>query len=301
MTVSVAVTCYNYGRFVGDCLESVLAQTYQDIEIIVIDDGSTDNSREAIAPFLSDSRVQYHYITNRGQAAAKNAAVARASGDIVAFIDADDTWLPTKLARQLPLFDDPAVGVAFTDHSVIDAEGNAIYLPTRTGYMTFRTGNVTRWLGYENFVPFSSSAVRRLLLIDCGGFDESLGMGIDWDLWLRLSLKCRFAGVSERLMAYRMGHTNQMSKNLPGRLAASEHIFGRFLEQHPDVFSVAALREINFYNCCSRGNGYRQSDLSRSTRQFTRALRSRPWSPAPYVGLSRNAIVVLRRILGYRS
>jgi len=289
VTVSVAITCYNYGRYLRGCVESALAQTVGDLEIVIVDDGSTDDTERVARSLLPHPQIHYCRIANGGQAVAKNAAISSASGDIVAFLDADDLWLPTKLARQLPLFDDARVGVTFSDHSVIDAEGRDVPIGRRTGHMTFRRGRVTPYLGFENFVPFSGSAVRRALLTRSGGFDETLGMGIDWELWLRLSLECDFAGTNEKLFAYRIGHSGQMSKNAAGRLAASEHIFSRFLAQHPQAFTAEELRAIDFYNSCMRGDGYRTLDLSKASALFARAWRLRPLAYQPYLGFARNA------------
>lgn len=294
MNVTAAITCYNYGHYLVGCVESVLAQTVGNVEIVIVDDGSTDDTAAIARSLLPHPQIHYHRIENSGQAKSKNVAIARASGDVVAFLDADDLWFPNKLERQLPLFDDPRVGVTFTDHTVIDASGKTVPRGERQGHMLFRHGRVTPYLGYENFVPFSGSAVRRTLLQAANGFDETLGMGIDWDLWLRLSLVCDFASVPERLFAYRIGHTGQMSKNAAGRLAASEHIFSQFLARHPQAFSGPELRGISFYNAWSRGERYRPIDLARSTRLFAEAWRLRPLSYVPYIGLLRNVREWLR-------
>lgn len=288
-TVSVVVPCYNYGRYLAACLDSILAQTYPASEILVIDDGSTDDTEEVIQPFLSDQRVQFHRQTNRGQASAKNAGVARSTCDVVAFLDADDLWMPEKLARQMPLFDNPAVGVTFTGQRSIDADGRPMRTFRRVGHSAFRRGRVTRWLGFENIVPFSASAVRRQLFTECGGFDETLGMGIDWELWLRLSLVTEFDFVDDELFVYRL-HSSQMSRNLAGRIEASEEIFRNFVAQHPSAFPPGELNAIAFYNACSRAHAYRSFDLKRSDELYVAATRLRRLSPAPYVGLMRNAL-----------
>lgn len=288
-TVSVVVPCYNYGAYLSTCLESVRAQTHPVFDIVVIDDGSTDDTSDVIRPFLSDPRIRYHKQANSGQAAAKNAGVRHSRGDIVAFLDADDLWEPEKLERQIPLFDNPSVGVTFTGQRSIDAEGRPVPTPERRGYSAFRRGHVTRWLGFENIVPFSSSAVRRGLLEKCGGFDESLGMGIDWDLWLRLSLLTDFDFVADPLFVYRV-HGSQMSRNVNGRIDASEHIFQAFIARHPAAFTSQELRAVEFYNACSRAQTLRDVDRGRSNAYYAAALRMKPWSVRPFVGLVRNAL-----------
>jgi glycosyltransferase involved in cell wall biosynthesis len=292
MRVSVVITSYNYGRYVGECLDSVLAQTCQDFDVVVVDDGSTDDTARVVEPYLSN-RVRYHYQANQGQAAAKNAGIDLTDGEIVAFLDADDQWERQKLERQLPLFDNPRVGVAYTGGRAVDPEGRPVTVPARRNYMTFRRGTITKWLGFENIVPFSSVAVRRSLLGEHGAFDQSLTMGIDWDLWLRLSCETEFDFTPERLFVYRL-HAKQMSNNLDGRIDGSEAIFRKFLTAHPNVFTAADLRKIHFHNSCGRGDAFRGIDRRRSSSYFMKALRLRPWSTTPYAGLVRNAVARLR-------
>jgi glycosyltransferase involved in cell wall biosynthesis len=238
--------------------------------------------------------VRYHYQPNQGQASAKNAGIRLTNGDIVAFLDADDLWEPHKLERQLPLFDNPRVGVAYHCGRVIDRDGQPVHwVRPRTGYMVQRRGSITKWLAFENIVPFSSSAVRRSLLQEFGAFDESLRMGIDWDLWLRLSCRTEFDFHPELLYAYRL-HGKQMSHNLEGRISGSDRIFEKFLRSHPNAFSRRDLREITFYNSCRRADTYRGIDNVRSRLYLLNALRAKPWSAVPYIGLIRNAVEGIR-------
>lgn len=294
MKVSVVVTCFNYGTYLAECLESILAQTYRDFDVIVIDDGSTDDTPLVVVPFLCDPRVRYHRQANQGQASAKNAGIRLTNGDLVAFLDADDLWEPTKLERQVPLFSNLSVGVVYCGGRDIDPVGTPLPIEERTGYLCFRRGWITKWLGFENIVPFSSTVVRRTLLDAHGAFDESLTMGIDWDLWLRLSCDTEFDFVPDRLFIYRLGHANQMSRNLNGRIEASEHIFQRFIQRRPDAFSRSELRDIQFYNSCRRAYAFRGVDTRRSRAFLLRAWKLRPWSYVPYAGLARNAIESLK-------
>ena len=103
--VSVIIASRNYGRYLAGAIESVLAQTFADWEIVVIDDGSTDDTPEVVKPFLADRRVRYHRTDGLGQSRAKNLGILQARGPLIAFLDGDDEWLPTKLERQLTLFD----------------------------------------------------------------------------------------------------------------------------------------------------------------------------------------------------
>jgi glycosyltransferase involved in cell wall biosynthesis len=295
MMVSVVITCFNYGRYLKKCLDSVLAQSVGDFEVVVIDDGSTDDTAEVIRPFRKDSRIRFHYQANQGQTIAKNTGIQLSQGELIAFLDADDYWEPNKLERQLPLFANRAVGVTYTGFYFTDLQDRCIPADPPAGYLAYRRGNVTRWLGFDNFVPFSAAMIRRSLLDAHGSFDPALRMGIDWDLWLRMSCETEFDFVPDQLIAYRVGHANQMSKNKAGRFAAADLIFDRFVAQHPGAMSEADLRELEFYNACSRAAAFRSIDLARSTGLLLKAWRLRPWSSAPYRGMLRNARAMISR------
>jgi glycosyltransferase involved in cell wall biosynthesis len=121
--VSVIIPCYNYGRFLGEAIASVRRQTVEDLEIIVVDDGSTDETPEVLAG-IRDPRLRSLRTVNGGISAARNAGLDRASGEYLAFLDADDRWLPTKLERQLAMMDgEPGLGMVFTNFSRFDETG----------------------------------------------------------------------------------------------------------------------------------------------------------------------------------
>ncbi len=227
--VSIVITCYNYGKYVEQCLESVLSQTFSDFEVIVVNDGSTDDSEDRIRPFLNDKRIKYIKQPNAGQANAKNRGIKESKGKFVAFLDADDYWEYDKLEKQLPLFENENVGVVYSRARYIDEKGQDLNKEVEEfgKYLKPRSGNVLEYLLFDNFVPFSSSVVRHDLL--GSGFDEDLKMAIDWKLWLWLSLHWEFDYVDEKLLNYRIGHSNQMSKNAEERFKCTDMIMDDFL------------------------------------------------------------------------
>src|SRR5215211_7212535 len=119
--VSVVVATRNYARYVAGALRSVLDQTWRDLEVVVIDDGSTDDTPAVVQPFLTEPRLYYHRTDGLGQSRAKNLGVQLSRAPLVAFLDGDDEWLPTKLERQLPSFQNPAVGVVYSRRTLMDA------------------------------------------------------------------------------------------------------------------------------------------------------------------------------------
>ena len=163
--VSIVVTCYNYGQFVARCLASIQIQTFSDYEVIVVDDGSTDNSVEEIQPFLLDGRFRCIVQKNGGQANAKNRGINESTAELIAFLDADDQWLPDKLERQIPLFTGLDIGVVYSRASHINEEGVVLPPQAYGKYMEPHRGKVTGYLIYDNFIPFSSAIVQKSVLI----------------------------------------------------------------------------------------------------------------------------------------
>jgi glycosyltransferase involved in cell wall biosynthesis len=285
--VSVVVTCYNYGGYLGECLNSVLSQSYSDLEIILVNDGSTDQSAEVARAFLNEPRVRYIEQENAGQARAKNVGIAHSTGEFVAFLDADDAWEREKLKKQIPLFGDPRIGVVYSLARYVDAEGREVELDR--SHLSFHphAGNVTRELFMDNFVPFSSSVVRKEILDRAAGFDERLKMGIDWDLWLRLSLSWTFGYVDDALLVYRVGHPGQMSKNTVVRHRCVDRIMASFLERYPGVLPQGDIRKAFAYTHANRGYHYSDIEPGVSIANYLRAIRLSPLYFAAYRGIIR--------------
>lgn len=282
--VSVVITCYNYGQYVAGCLESVFAQTYTDYEIILVDDGSTDNSEEQIKPFLQNSRLKYIRQKNSGQAKAKNRGIQESRGKFIAFLDADDKWDATKLSKQIPLFLDEHVGVVFSRALYIDENDQLLDFILTEKYLQPKIGRVTHNLYMNNFVPFSSSVVRKKCFAEFGGFDEMLPMGIDWDLWLRLSTGCSYAYVNEPLLFYRVGHPGQMSKNETTRHRCSDRIMTKFVQQYPDAVDKRTQKKAMLYTLCNRAEYYSVRKPWQGMLLSCKAVIMAPWYAESYRG-----------------
>jgi glycosyltransferase involved in cell wall biosynthesis len=227
-TVSVVIATYNYAHYLPGAIESALGQTFQDFEIIIVDDGSTDNTPETVAPFLSDRRIHYHRTENRGQPAAENEAIRLATAPWIAFLDADDEWLPTKIERQIRVAEQtPRVGVVYARRMVIDAEGNERDDRELTPYR----GDVLEQIFLNNFVCFSSSMVHRDVLSEVGTFDERRRQASDYDLWIRIARFYHFDYVNEPLVKYRVGH-GSLRARADLQLDSALAIMADFLEIH---------------------------------------------------------------------
>ncbi len=198
--VSVVIPSYNRGHTIAACIDSVLAQTLQDFEIVVVDDASADDTRAQVAA-IRDPRLRYiAHERNRGGAAARNTGVQAASGDFIAFLDSDDTWAPRKLELQIACLGErgPEYGVAYTWFIGRDKDGQEV---SRSDHSL--DGWVSDALLVANYVgTFSSIVVRRDLLERVGGLDEELRSCQDWDLSIRLSRVTKLCCVEDYLVSY---------------------------------------------------------------------------------------------------
>ena len=178
--VSIVTATYNYGRYLAETIESVLAQTFPHWEMIVVDDGSTDETPQVIERYQTDSRIRYHVGQRQGPAGARHTGVRLAQSPIVAFLDADDLWAPTKLERQLPLFDNPDVGVVYSRRLLMGPAGEPLAMRQPQLYR----GEVLEHLFADNFICFSTVLARRALIESVGGFGD-VPLAVDYDLLLR--------------------------------------------------------------------------------------------------------------------
>jgi len=293
--VSVVISCYNYGDYLRLALKSVLAQTYSNVEVIVVNDGSTDNTEEVAKSFENKLRLTYIPQVNQGHAHAKNTGIRNAHGDFVAFLDADDLWAPDKLSKQLACFNKPEVGVVYCRMKFIGPQGEDRFVDLGTRHLDPRRGQVSEALFFDNFVPFSSAVVRKEVFSKIGLMDENVKMGNDWDFWLRASVDFEFDYVDEELLLYRIGHAGQMSKNQEERQRCSDLIMSKFLKTHPGVVSLSSLKSALVYTYTNRALYYRDRDLKRSTSFLLSAIKTRPGHLFLYKGLARNFLNWLSR------
>ena len=290
--VSVVIATYNCRRYLGQAIESVLAQTYTDLELHVVDDGSTDGTAEEVARYLGDPRVRYHSQTNMGQTAAKNHGIRKSRGEFIAFCDADDLWLPDKLALQITAFaDNPRLGVVYSRAALIEERGVRI-AHDRSDEPEHPSGWVTGALFKMNFIPFGTAIVRRRCLEHAGAFDERYRMGIDWELWLRISVHYQFQFVDVETYAYRVW-SGQMSKNWRGRYEHAFRIMREFLDQHPGVIDADTENEAwaHSYTQRARLRSFNSSEYGPALADVLRALRIRPtyrfaWRTVPAIALA---------------
>lgn len=196
--VSIIIPAYNAEDYIGDAVDSALAQTHQDREVIVVDDSSTDDTPLVLKGY--GDRIIVHRQANTGVAGARNAGVQLASGSWVAFLDADDVWRPTKLAQQLALGD---CALTYTNRFNFGKRGD---LPHNQADVTpLLEGDVfVPLLLRGNFITTSSVMMTRDLFLDLGGFASSPAICEDWDLWLRAAERHPVGVITEPLVGYRV-------------------------------------------------------------------------------------------------
>jgi glycosyltransferase involved in cell wall biosynthesis len=218
--VSVVIPVYNSSAYIAEAIESVLGQTYTHFEIIVVDDGSTDKTQEILDRYRA--KVKCFYQENRGVSAARNVGVRNAKGELIAFLDADDVWLPGKLEKQVRFLTQHAeVPFIFGDTDLFNDSGTVISALLRQKKMAsqlpekeFVVKNPFELLLDENFIPTSTGLVRRSVLMEAGGFDESLRSVEDRDLWLRIAIKHPMGCIPEVLSRKRLHAENISSDQL---------------------------------------------------------------------------------------
>lgn len=206
--VSVIIPSYNHAHFVQEAIQSVLNQNYMDYEIIVIDDGSKDNTRDVVARY--GDQVRYIWQENKGLPGARNTGIKAAKGAFIALLDSDDTWLPEFLATTVARLEaEPQLGAVHTGFYFIDEQGQR--LPQISTETVPDAQMYDRLLDGEFFVP-AAVVTRRECFDRIGLFDEAFRGSEDWDIWLRVARQYPFGGISTPLLNYRM-HGNNMSKD----------------------------------------------------------------------------------------
>jgi glycosyltransferase involved in cell wall biosynthesis len=208
--VSVVIPTFNRAYWVGEAIQSVLAQAYPRLELIVIDDGSDDHTHDVVQGF--GPTLTYLWQEHRGVSAARNRGVEASHGDLLAFLDSDDLWLPEKVAAQASLLQQqPQLQACYTDEVWI-RRGVRVN-PKRIHQ------KVDGWLFLQSLprciISPSSIMLRRSLWDRLGGFDEGLPACEDYDLWLRLTVVVPVALLPQRLIVKRGGHADQLSRCIP--------------------------------------------------------------------------------------
>lgn len=230
-TVSVVIPSYNHAQFVCEAIDSVLGQTFTDLEVLVVDDGSTDDTRQRVAAY--GQRVRYLYQENRGLSAARNAGIREAKGDWVAMLDADDVWHRELLQRMMLAAD------RFPDAMVLGAPPCTAMPERLPDNPSIRPVDVKDFL-VSTPITGSSTLVRRECFATAGLFEESLTSVEDRDMWLRLAARFPAYCVETPGWRYRQ-HAGQMSRRAGRMLTNYRRVLAKFFHEHPQWMGLYSL------------------------------------------------------------
>lgn len=277
--VSVIIPVYNGERYIVQAIESVLSQTYENFEVIIVNDGSMDNSYEKIEPFLKQRNIKYIEQKNKGVAAARNTAIKNSSGELIAFLDQDDLWLPEKLEIQVDyLRRHSEVGLVHSNISYInecpDIAETPQNWPTNIHGMCFKD------LFVKNCIAVLTVVVNRTCLDFVGPLNESIPRSDDYELWLRVSRRFPIGHVGTALAIYRI-HESNTSRSYLGMKLAELIAINSIINQFPDVYRELGNCVVNkrlFELAFEIGSLYMWPlrDYETARKYFIKAIRKRP-------------------------
>jgi glycosyltransferase involved in cell wall biosynthesis len=236
--VSVIMPCYNHSRYLPESIESILGQSYGDLELIIADDCSSDNSVDVIESFKRrDKRIIGIYNKeNKGASGSRNSAMTASKGNYVAFCDADDVWEKEKLRIQMNcMLNNRGYAAIHSDSTIIDGQGN----PTGERFSSLhqskkRSGSLFHELCIANFINIQTVLLRRQCVNDVGLFEEDIKYVEDWIYWVKVANRFNFFYIDEPLGRYRV-HEGSTNKNIEGCTKNLIKGYNRILSNFPDI------------------------------------------------------------------
>lgn len=271
--VSVITPTFNRADFIEQAVNSVLSQSYPNFELLIVDDGSTDDTRKRLATALDDPRVHYFYQPNQGQSVARNLALSHASGDLICFLDSDNYWPENKLENQvIQLAERPEVDVAYGDIITVDEHGREISRKNMKRY----SGYIAKYMIRDNCVSMNTAMARRSCFDQLGAMSGTRRVADDYDLWLRFSARFRFLYTPDFFAFYRVMR-DQISSDKTRRFDSNWQIINEFRRDFPDAISKRDF-DSGFAAFHCRKARYLASKGARkeATREILEALKLEP-------------------------
>ena len=288
--VSVIILTYNRASLIQESIASVLAQTYSELELLVVDDGSSDDTENVVRGF-NDNRVRYFRFDHTGHTGRlKNFAIQKAIGDYIAFNDSDDNWKEDKLSIQMKLFNDcPNIGFSITDVITFSAE-RIIIEHSYHSNLASECRNIFEWLCQNRFLVYNNTLViRKECFGKTGPFDESMVSG-DYHFIMRLAYHYD-AGILYEPLVWRRVHDSNMSEQFPFEnyqefIATFEHLYrNRWVEKR----HLRAARSVAYFKMAILHE--KKGELPRARRSYLRSIRQRWFHVDSYIGLIKTFIV----------
>jgi glycosyltransferase involved in cell wall biosynthesis len=280
--VDVMIPAFNAAKYLPIAIESVISQTFDDWRILIVDDGSTDNTSEIIVSFVDrlGSKIRYIKQENRGVSAARNTVLRASTAEYIALLDADDVWLPCRLSESLKvLAERPQAGISYGLIQSIDPEGRLG--SSWAGNLAHAEGHIAPYI-YMRAVelPSPTITVRRKCIDEVGIFDESLRVTEDRDLWLRIALRHEVAFVPKILAHYRMSPSSLSTD--PNRMLQAQI---KFIRKHYGADGCGLRsRQAALARCYKQqaDNFKMRGQMSAALRSAVRAVTLDPLSPGHF-------------------
>jgi len=288
LTVSIIIPTYNMAKYLPNAIDSVLAQTYKNYEIIVIDDGSTDNTRIILNKYKD--KIKYVYQKNKGLACARNTGLKYSTGRYIALLDADDLWLPNRLSEEVPILDNnPKIGLVHANAIDIDEEGNTLGLTTQSPRLRKKNMALNLLLRKEHILCLTV-LFRKDCLKYVGMFDENLTwLGVeDRDLWVRIAQHFRIEYIDKPLALHRI-RSDAMSRNIENMMKARYYVVDKY---NPRSSCLSFMRRqmlsaIHFE--VADGLSWR-GEPRKSLKQYWKALKFYPFNIIIYINFLKAII-----------
>jgi glycosyltransferase involved in cell wall biosynthesis len=285
--VSVIIPAYNCSQYLTEVIESVLKQTYKNFELIFVDDGSTDNTKNIIQKYIASypEKIKYFYQENKGLAVARNTGIRNAKGEFIALLDADDKWQPTTLEEEVKiLVAESDVGLVHANTIRISDEGKMLYVNKRN--KKYLSGSIFKYLFLRKAnISCPTVLFRKECCNRVGMFDENLTrLGCeDRELWLRISLKYKIKYIDKVLAYYRV-RNNSMSKDETKMLQARYYVVNKFFPEGKNNKTLRAKALANIHR--ELGDELiLKGKFQQAKNQFVTSLRRWPFSIWPWVNL----------------
>ncbi len=277
--VSVIMPTYNRADYLPYAIKSVLGQTYQELELHIINDGSTDNTDEVVESFASDKRVRYHCQINKGQSAARNVGIEKSRGEYICLLDSDNLWVDDKLEIQLKYFiENPDADIIYGDGQSIDEHGRDIATQPIKRY----SGHITASLLISNYISNNTAICKSRCFREMGSFDENLRYAEDYDLWLRFSTKYKFKYTPRIYTKYRVSG-DRLSSNVEAVLDCNNFILRRFLDKNGSSLSAQTIRKTWCMYYVRYGRYYASQTMRlKALKNYYKAFKYGPVSIAPW-------------------
>jgi glycosyltransferase involved in cell wall biosynthesis len=291
--VSVIIPTYNRAVYLIEAIQSTLAQTYTDFEVIVVDDGSTDGTREALTHFIANGTIRYFYQDNRGEAAARNKGIGEARGEYIAFLDSDDLFCPEHLARHVKyLALHPEVGLVHSDFSKFDQNGEDLGERDTTWFSGWIYPHIL--LYWSTLIAIDTVMVPCRVLEEIGGFDKSLRWATDLDMWRRIARRYPF-GASREVQAKVRVHPGNVSKDRGIAAEAFLIYLNKAFADDPDLskgFRRRALAKMYAYAAYNLLGEGKESEMALVRKQALQSITFWPFQPHAYLGFAASLLDV---------